>query len=384
MINKGYSSISVIFKQKNIRFGMILIMNKAGGVGCTTIAYNISRLFYLPLWVSKGSFLLDETGFNETHFSRNIEINELKGKIDFGVLDIGSRYVSGYKNDTMRKRCKNASVAVIPFELGYETILQTIETIRDVRTWNKNLPIVLILNKLDRNDDEIDFRTKSRMMEIFRENASDLIEFIGPTHFDHKEKRPILASFENTSKITLTYLRNSYGLSFGLEFGNYFLDNFKYKQKVIVNKSDDTNIVEDDENNFIENFEAQAQKLGNPFEFEFKFFRYLFFLTIKDDDYGDENIYIQEKDMVNFRQKAQRFLGEFSSNKLVFRDERFNKFKFDGRFFTKNKKLLKDLGFVMCAITTTFDRKGLKVEPFFDMDGLVFPENVQRLAFNNL
>jgi len=265
---------------------VLLVMNKKSGQGATTLAYNLSKLLELPLHVQESSFLYQ---INEDHIKYiesyketeegiasleesipaedlPIHLKKITGRIPRGVVDLGSNYMDNQNNNRLKLLLEKTNAVIIPVELGYESLRQLIETIKDLRGWNKELnndknkirkdtPIVIVINKLDQNDGPKDFTAKKQFVEEFKKINNDLeeeygeplIKFYGPDYYDvDNEKIP---SFENDSSVTLTYLRHSYGLSgirgsilgkdkeevfsYKLQDGEYFLDMFKYKNRFL-------------------------------------------------------------------------------------------------------------------------------------------------------
>lgn len=362
---------------------MILVLNKKPGVGCSTIAYNIAKLFSLPLYVYNSSYYYDDNPEDSTLYNNIKSMDLINEKTTYGVCDIGSSYSSSKStrniNKSMKLRCRNASVAVIPFEINLESMDKTIETMCDVRKWNKHLKIVLIANRLDSDDIERDFNVKANFIELFREKLSEiyltstqkLIEFAdyNDIYHDKDEKRPNLIKFDNYSNITLTYLRNSYSLcgipfdSYDREANEYLLDLFKYKKDYETNHKDKK-----------EDYEEQSEKL-NIREMDFHFFRYLFYLTIKDGKTKDENEYYQSKDFVVFRNRSLDELTTEINGEYVFNDDRFKDFNVDYTYLNSYRKVIKDFAYIIHSITSSTSMKTGSVNPFFDFDKIVFPEN---------
>ncbi len=371
---------------------MILVLNRKCS-GCTTIAYNISKLFQLPLYVYESSYL-----YKNKDIKRNSDLRIIKTPKEkqLGVYDLGSNYKSGETNSRrMSSLCKYADVAVIPFEISNQSIDKTIETMTDIRQKNPRLKIVLIANRLDNDDDTKDFLVKNAFMEDFKEKLDGvypkknqkLITFDNQnTHHDIHEKNPILPRFENSDDIKLTYLRNSYALcgiapySYDLERGEYFLDLFKYNKKLYTHTEVDGKLEQYDYDDKKESYEEFCKNHNIP-EMDFRFFRYLFFLTIQDGKTENKDEYYQDKDFVRFRNNALLKLANKGINKTYhFKDEEFKDFNKDHTAYNAYAKLIKDFAFIIYSITTRIDKYGVH-EPFFDMDALIFPENAHRLAF---
>ena len=268
----------------------------------------------------------------------------------------------------------------------------------DIRKKNPRLKIVLIANRLDNDDDKKDFLVKNAFMEDFKDKLDQvypkknqkLITFDdGNTHHDMDEKNPILPKFENSNNITFTYLRNSYSLcglppySYDLEIGEYFLDLFKYNKKLYTYSEIGGNLVPYDYDDKKESYEEFSNN-HNILELDFKFFRYLFFLTIQDGKTQDTAEYYQEKDFVRFRNRALlKLANEGINDTYHFKDDPFKGFNKDHTAYNAYAKLIKDFAFIIHSITTRIDKHGVH-EPFFDMDSLIYPENAQRLAMDDI
>ncbi len=398
---------------------LLLVMSKKSGQGATTLAYNLSKLLELPLHVQESSFLhqinddhikyMESYKESEEELAKNVDksisielpinLKKITGRIPRGVVDFGSNYTDNQNNNRLELLLQKTNAVIIPVELGYESLRQTIETIKDLRGWNKEFsntirkdtPIVIVINKLDQNDGPKDFTAKKQFVEEFKkinnefeeEYGEALIKFTAPNYYDGDEDNPKLPSFINDSGITLTYLRHSYALcgitgsiygkdkeevfSYRLQDGKYFLDMFKYKNKLL--KSDtglNTFVIDPNDKrlsylNFKRNF-------MHPFEkFDLNFFRYLLFLTIrhKKEEYYDEKLYIAEKDFVRFRKKfLKNFVNE--DDELLYIDERFNKKPYNEDALEKYKKLIKDFGFIIYAIMKPKVYKSDEIEPFLD------------------
>ena len=374
---------------------MILVLNRKCS-GCTTIAYNISKLFQLPLYIYESSYLYKNEEIKRMNDLRIIKTPKEK---HLGVYDLGSNYKSGETNSRrFSSLCKYADVAVIPFEISNQSIDKTIETMTDIRQKNPRLKIVLIANRLDNDDDTKDFLVKNAFMEYFKDKLDQvypkkkqkLITFdYQNTHHDMHEKNPKLPRFENSDNIKLTYLRNSYALcgippySYDLERGEYFLDLFKYNKKLYTYSEIDDNLVPYDYDDKKESYEEFSKNHTIP-ELDFKFFRYLFFLAIQDGKTQNENEYYQEKDFVTFRNRALTKLTKKGINKTYpFIDDTFKDFNKDHTAYNAYAKLIKDFAFIIYSITTRIDKHGVH-EPFFDIDRLIYPENANSLAMDDI
>jgi hypothetical protein len=174
-------------------------MNKKHGVGCTTLTYNLGKLFDIPIFVHKDSFMVN-IEYKEEIFP---SVSKLSATKKFGIYDIGA----DFNNKYVSKLITMAKVIVIPLDLGYESILSTIDTIKHIKNIEKNnIPIVLVLNRLDKNNGVRDYNYTYHL----KDKIQDEIEKLYPSN---SENKPIF-----------TYLRNSYGIFSDFEEGSYFMN----------------------------------------------------------------------------------------------------------------------------------------------------------------
>lgn len=300
---------------------MIIIANKKAGVGCTTLAFSLSNLFKLNLYVHPDSFLLNNKYFLNSKdggkdHSYIKKINTIKEK---GVFDIGTRI----ENKSSHQFIKNAKVAVIPVELGLESIEKAIETIKYIRGVNYDIPIVVVLNRLIvKNLNDRDDIYKNALKDKFIK--ADL-EFYENTIGYTDEKSP---------RLILTYLRNSYGLFTNMDKRYYFLDNFK-SEKVIQRKDRKTGEITYKEKT------SERENYLKCDNFDFRFFKYLTSIELKKGDYQNDEIYRQDKDMVLFR-------TDF--NNRYIEDYDLLDCPYDSEFLRLEKHLIKDMSFVAYAV----------------------------------
>jgi len=211
-------------------------------------------------------------------------------------------------------------------EFGYESIIDTIETIKYIREvdearFNPNednlvTPIVLILNRLDKGDSDRDFQHKEYLKSKFEDGAN--------------------LFFDNN--LVLTYLRNSYSIYNNLDSGKYFLNNF-----LLLEKEKEIQFYKKN----IENFEYQK-------------FIYLVNQALLKTDYTDEDIYLQDKDMVAFRNNFKkrypdylRYYDRYYCNKGRHRYDSFEKYCKSIKGHKKaynDDKLVKDMAFISHTI----------------------------------
>ncbi|MEA2018515.1 MAG: hypothetical protein U9N59_08705 [Campylobacterota bacterium] len=277
---------------------MILVLNEKPGVGCTTLAYNLSRLLDKPLYVNNDSFLLKDERF----YNISPKIQKITSSKTDGIFDVGSQV----ERPLVKKFIQNAELITVPMELGYESIVKTAETIRYIKFVKPNVPIIVILNRLSSEDSDREFNYKfeaiNRLNELDVELHKDTIDFPGD------------------DKVILTYLRNSYLLFEGYEDGEYFLD--KYKRS---------------------NYDDVKNTKRDKKDFDFRFLKYLASIEFNKTDYQDDEIYRQDKDMVMFR-------NDFKNK---YEDSTFNGFAYDKTTLEHNRKLIKDMAYILYAIKYT-------------------------------
>jgi len=284
---------------------MILVMNKKHGVGCTLLTYNIGRLFNLPIYVDKSSFMLDNE--HKYHFS---QVKKITATPKHGIFDIGANFETRYA----KKLIEKAKLIIIPFEYGYESMVATIQTLKYLEfVSNRKIPTMLILNRLDKQDFERDFNYTRSMIGTFVENGIQISHILD--RYDQYQERVVLGRpregrnlsqeerdardrenallyAEGSGHIYLAYLRNSYSLQSNLQEGEYFLDKMY-------------------NHNYIENELHGFSSFRTNNDFEYRYFVFLANRIFEEVDYRNEEVYIQDKDMVLFR----NMYGEYLSNR---------------------------------------------------------------------
>lgn len=334
---------------------MILVMNKKHGVGCTTLTYNLGRLFNIPIYVDKNNFMLDPE--YKYYFPNVSKITASKNN---GILDIGTNFKKAY----VRKLINKAKVIVIPMDFGHECILNTIETLKYLEAIDREnidqemeqyldrirTPIVLILNRLDKQDSERDFNYKRELEDRF--NDAEI--------------------YFNKDTLILTYLRNSYGIYSNLNFGEYFMDKImsdKWKEKFQEIKENkkwkyNTDIVIKDEGFFCKYYEVKYYNIN----IEYGYFLKVADMIFSEVDYEDDKIYCQNKDTVMFRNHFSDHFSnriyrnfynhnnyyygyDYNSTNSLSEDEIYNR----NYAFKKEKKLIKDMAFISYSIFKHLD-----------------------------
>jgi len=270
---------------------MILFMNLKNGVGCTTLTYNLGRLFNQNIFVKKDSFMLDE--YYAELFPSVYEVNS---DIKDGFYDVGS----DVKSDDTSKLIKKANAIVLPMDFGHETYLKSIETIKHIRNIRADIPVIIVVNRLDVQDAKRDFTYQHHLADQLADADIGLAS-------DFKYK----TNPEEDMSIMVTYLRNSYGLFCDFEYGKYFLDRFLTDQSPIENSE------------------------------HYKFFLYLTYRMFTNKNYANKNEYRQDKDMVIFRldflDKCEN-LDEFKQAVEKYKNFRLNT--------NKEYKLIKDISYI--------------------------------------
>ena len=311
---------------------MILVMNKKHGVGCSVLAYNLGRLFDLPIYVNKDSFMLDE------EYSANFEhVSMRTGAIKHGIYDIGANFEKYNK-----KFIHNAKLIIIPFEYGFESMIETIKTLKYIEfASSRKIPTMLVLNRLDKEDKERDFNYTQSMKELFDENG---IRFSN------------IFNKNDTGNLYLTYLRNSYGLQSNLESGEYFMDKM-YDKKYIS-----------DALNNLDGFRKEKNM------FDYRFFLHIASQIIEQVDYRNEEIYIPDKDMVMFRNSfVGRYVNKFypnlerglesdldsyfEKNRGVAKSSSLNSLINKTYAHSKEKKLIKDMAYIGFLVDVLYENK---------------------------
>nr|WP_321267751.1 hypothetical protein [uncultured Sulfurimonas sp.] len=298
---------------------MILVMNKKHGVGCTTLTYNLGRLLEIPIFVKEDSFM-----FDEEHRIFFEDVGKITTSKREGIFDIGAEYNKAFVKRFIES---DAKVAVVPLDFGYETIVDTIETIKYIQNINSDLPVVLILNRLDKQDSDKDFNYKEYLKLKFEDAGIDF----------------------RRSNLVLTYLRNSYGLYNDFDIGNYFMDNF-FSDKHLLEKDRD------------------REDLSKRIEF-FEYKQFLVFTNeaLAKTDYTNEDIYIQDKDMVEFRNNFKEKYPDYEEKYDYFlrRDNQkythsysditkyCNKYRDKTPLYQENK-LIKDMAFISHVVFECF------------------------------
>lgn len=300
---------------------MIIIANKKAGVGCTTLANSLSRIFNLNLYVNQDSFLLQDKYFKN---EENIDYSYIKKRTDTvdekGVYDLGTKF----DNKSAHKFIDEADVVVVPVELGYESIQKAIETIKFIRGINYDIPVVVVLNRLlvkDLNDRDRLYKTE---LEDYFFKAD--LEFYDKT-IDYTD--------EDNDKLILTYLRNSYGIFTNSDKRKYFLDNFKFELQTQKSKDRNTGNIAYKEKT------SDRKNLLDCNDFEFRFFKYLVNKELEKGDWGNDKLYHQDKDMVLFRTE---YLNRYQM------DLELLDCPYDSDFLRYEKHLIKDMAFVAYAV----------------------------------
>jgi len=304
---------------------MILVMNKKHGVGCSLLAYNLGKLFNLNIYVNKDNYMIDDE-----HSLLFPEVKKLTPNIKNGIIDIGANIETTYS----RKFIKQAKLIVVPFEFGYESIMKTISTLKYIEyATNRKIPTILVLNRLDRQDSDRDFNYTREMRDRFEEAG-------------FRFKRNIFSP-EDEGNFYLTYLRNSYEFQSSMDSGEYFLD--KFFNDTYIDKTFDNN-----------NFRKKIK------QFDYRFFVNIAKNIIHKVNYRNEDIYIQDKDMVVFRNNYEDYIRKhfynlernlvddlYPYNKL---EERIRIDSLIDNSYVRNKetKLVKDFAYISYLVDSLY------------------------------
>ena len=241
-----------------------------------------------------------------------------------------------------KKFIHNAKLIIIPFEYGFESMIETIKTLKYIEfASSRKIPTMLVLNRLDKEDKERDFNYTQSMKELFNENG---IRFSN------------IFNKNDTGNLYLTYLRNSYGLQSNLESGEYFMDKM-YDKKYIS-----------DALNNLDGFRKEKNM------FDYRFFLHIASQIIEQVDYRNEEIYIPDKDMVMFRNSfVGRYVNKFypnlerglesdldsyfEKNRGVAKSSSLNSLINKTYAHSKEKKLIKDMAYIGFLVDVLYENK---------------------------
>lgn len=183
---------------------IVSVLNLKHGVGCSTITWNIAHLLGLNIYEhdkALHSYFMQERleSIKEKQLSSNkIMVYPIdKKKFNSGIYDLGADINYPYVRQILEK----SKVIVIPTELSYETILNTIATIKFVSQNNEMGKIIVVFNRLD-------------IRETLRER-----------NYTHHAREMIISNTD-VKNIEFIYLKYSFALFKGLSKGFYFLDNY--------------------------------------------------------------------------------------------------------------------------------------------------------------
>ena len=196
-----------------MKSGIVSILNLKNGVGCSCLAWNIAHTLKLNLYQHDKAM---HHIYNEQR-KKILEYNAhsmldctidtsfiSKKEFNSGIYDLGSDFNYAH----MKKIIIKSEVVVIPCELGHETLIKTIATIRAVSDLNKTAKIFVVINKLLPLSDS----------EREKKYTNDAIDFI-------------LKSAK--IKVDFYFMRHSFALFRFLNIGFFFLDNYIYSKETI-------------------------------------------------------------------------------------------------------------------------------------------------------
>lgn len=194
---------------------IVSILNLKNGVGCSCLAWNIAHTLQLNLYQhDKAMHHIYNAKRNETH-EDNIEsmlpcmiqtYPIVKNQFHNGVYDLGSDINYAH----IKKIIAKSKVIIIPCELGHETLMKTIATIRFVSALNQKASIFIVINKL------LPLGSTTREQK-YTQDAKELIE----QYLDYNAK--------------FFYIRHSFTLFRCLDAGFFFLDNYIVQANIQMN-----------------------------------------------------------------------------------------------------------------------------------------------------
>ncbi|CUU79211.1 hypothetical protein JJB27_09170 [Campylobacter fetus subsp. venerealis] len=133
---------------------IISIINKKGGVGKTPFAFSIAKDFDYFLQSNDISII-------ENIYPDKAKISDTPKLIDNCVYDFGGFVAKG-----VLEIAEKSNYIIVPCVSSYNSILRTIETVNELKEYNKNI-IILITNYKDEKE-------KAQMVEVLESNFSDL------------------------------------------------------------------------------------------------------------------------------------------------------------------------------------------------------------------
>ena len=187
---------------------IISLFNLKSGVGCSALTWNIAHTLELNIYQhDKGMHDIFMNQRNQSVTDKKLYENHLtsefinKRVFKSGVYDLGSDVNYPYVRQILNK----SDVIVIPCELGYEVMLQTIASIKYAQQQNSECMIYVVFNKLDNADPKRE-RKYTEEAEGFIENT--------------------ISDMEN---IKFLYIRYSFAIFRELSKGFYFLDHYVHQ-----------------------------------------------------------------------------------------------------------------------------------------------------------
>jgi len=282
--------------------GIVSILNLKNGAGCSCLAWNIA--YTLELILHQHDKALHHT-YNQQRkntIDYNIEsmlpftiqvLPIVKNEFSEGVYDLGSDFNYAHTKKIIAK----SKAIVIPCELGHETIIKTIATIRFVSELNQKAPIFVVINKL------LPLGNTGRE-EKYTKDAEELIS-------DYTEER-----------VDFCYMRHSFALFRNLNFGFFFLDNYIA----------------------LANNNVPKKPLTKPFEL-LQHTRWKIIDTLKNDDKKKEQL-----EESSFYTKHQQHFQDFIKQE-PFEDA------INGYFLFQNKRAIKDMLILTTRIKKALEKE---------------------------
>lgn len=269
---------------------IISVLNLKNGVGCSCLAWNIAHTLQLNLYQhdkaihhlynKKRKEALE--AFTDSMLSFMIETHPIEKKsFHKGVYDLGSDFNYAHTKKIIAK----SKVIIIPCELGHETLIKTIATLRLVFELNEEASIFVVINKL------LPLGKTNREKKYTQEVEGLIEEYL-------------------VREVKFYYVRNSFVLFRNLDLGFFFLDNYLIDVDIRERNGIKSTI--------------------KPFEL-LQHARWKILHTMKENEKKDEEI-----KQSSFYAKHQQHFEDFIKTQPM-------EDVIDGSFLYKNKRAIKDM-----------------------------------------
>jgi cellulose biosynthesis protein BcsQ len=164
---------------------IIVVFNPKGGVGKSSISYQIAKRYNLPMFTND---LYNFVGDNDSTLQlTTLDEYEKEFPLQDGIYDF-----AGMPDRRISKVVKSANVVVVPSLLSYSDVKSTILTIDDISKYNRN--IIVALNRIKPDDEK-------RVKEI-SESLREYAEFKDFTLLSISESKGVLNSINRGLSIT--------------------------------------------------------------------------------------------------------------------------------------------------------------------------------------